>query len=201
MKAGQSGLAKVEPKPYTSPMRFSYIARTISGEEQRGIAEANSLEDAHEDLRKKNLLVEEIHVAKPEEHLTATFTAPPRLPGEKIDPLWTNVDAEKNKEQSVVAEHPYVPLIDTFRLFAGWLLAWYAVVYLLGSAQSLGRLPIEIPFIDSLFLSPLILRLSFATYLFLLVTTIHRALGKGIGRGIFLTIVGIVAYGFFHVNV
>ncbi len=182
-------------------MRFSYIARTIGGEEQRGTIEGASLEEAREHVRKKNLIIEDMHEAKPQEHLTATFMAPPKLPGEKIDPLWTDTDGEKNKNQDITTEHTYVPLLDTFRLFAGWLFAWYAVVYLLGSAQALGKLPVEIPFIESLFLSPLILRLSFATYLFLLLTTIHKAGGKGTGKGILLTIVGVIAYAFFHVNV
>ncbi len=184
-------------------MRFTYIARTVAGEEQRGVIDAEALETAREMLRKRNLFIEEIHTSPSEERLTTTFTAPPVLPKKKSDPLWTDIDTEKKKAEvkALATEHTYVPLIDTFRLFAGWLLAWYAIVYLLGSAQALKQLPFEIPFIEGLFLSPLILRLTFATYLFLLFTTMHKAWGKGTGKGMILTLIGLALYAFFHVNV
>ena len=184
-------------------MRFTYIARTIDGQEQRGGIDADGLEIAREILRKRNLFVEEIHTSPAEERLTTSFTAPALPLQKKSDPLWTDIDAEKKKaEQKALAmDHTYVPLVDTFRLFAGWLLAWYAVVYLFGSLQALKQLPFEIPFIEGLFLSPLILRLTFATYLFLLLTSIHKALGKGTGKGVLLTLVGVGLYAFFHMNV
>lgn len=179
-------------------MRFAFIARTIAGHEQRGTLEVPSLEEAREDLRKRNLLVEDIRAVTSEEPPPASFPAPPPLPGEH--PLWTDIDTEE-AAASGVTDHAYVPLTDTFRLFAGWLLAWYILVYLFGSLQELGRMPFQIPFVQSLFLSPIILRLAFGTYLFLLLTSLHRAWGKGVLKGILLTIVGVLAFTFFHVNV
>lgn len=182
-------------------MRFSYIARTLTGEEQRGMIVAPSLEEAREDLRKRHLLVEDIQEVNVQKTAGISFSAPPTLPGES--PLWTTIDTEESAQPSSIsnADHAYVPLIDTFRLFAGWLLAWYGLVYLLGSLEQLGRLPVDILFIQSLFLSPIILRLSFVTYLFLLLTSLHRVWGKGVLKGLALAIAGIVLYAFFHVNV
>lgn len=164
-------------------MRFSFIARTVAGQEQRGTLDADNLETAREILRKRQLLVETIHPI----HAAATGN------------LWTDIDAEKKPAQTSV-RHSYVPLIDTFRLFAGWLLAWYGLVYLLGALMQSGRLQIDIPFVQALFVSPIILRLAFGTYLFLLLTSMHRAWGKGMLKGILLTIAGIFLYAFFHVN-
>jgi hypothetical protein len=94
----------------------------------------------------------------------------------------------------------YLPLQDTLRLYAGWLLAWYGGIYLLGSLSVEDRIPASIPSIDTLFLSPLILLCAFGTYLFLALTSLHRALGKGAGKGILLTGIGIGIFWFFAAN-
>ena len=70
----------------------------------------------------------------------------------------------------------YFPMIDTLRLFAGWLLAWYGVVYVLGSLHWAGTLPEGIPFIQALFESSLILRFACGTFLFLLPVAIFTFL-------------------------
>ena len=90
------------------------------------------------------------------------------------------------------ASESYAPLSDTLRLYAGWLLAWYALVYLLGSAQYFGNLPFEVPFLDGLFYSALVLRFAFGTFLFLLLSSVHRLLGRGLWKGLLLTAVWIV---------
>lgn len=173
-------------------MRFSYVARTMNGQEQRGNVDADSLEDAREHIRKRKLLIEEIHESKsaPVSHSSSA--------------LWTEIPDEPGVARQAAGPaaeaHPYVPLIETARLFAGWLLAWYGLIYLLGSMQSLQQLPLEIPFVESLYLSPLILRLTFGTFLFLFFTTVHRAWGKGIGKGILLTLAGALVFLFFHAN-
>jgi hypothetical protein len=173
---------------------FSYIARSMSGETVRGSVSASSGEDAREHLRKQNLLVEELQ----EERAAVPVREDPTRALSKI---WEDIPSEPHLSpaEEVVTDE-YAPFVETLRLFAGWLLAWYAAVYAFGSYQWMRELPVTIPFIEGLFLSPLVLRLTFGTFLFLLLSTVHKALGGGIGRGIIVTIVGVFLFAFFHVN-
>lgn len=100
-----------------------------------------------------------------------------------------------------IQSEEYVPLLDTLRLFAGWLLGWYGLIYLLGALQLKGILPEDLPLIQGLFTSGLILRLTFATFLFLLFSSLHRTIHKGAGMGALLTIVGLVLFFLFHINI
>lgn len=112
------------------------------------------------------------------------------------DPLmeaWTE-DAEMRKKM-------YYPLLDTFRLYAGWLLAWYMVVLAIGSSQRMHEVPWHISFIEDLFSTPLILSFSAATFLFLLFTDIHRILGGGKLKGLGLFLVAVIAFLFFQANI
>ncbi len=88
-----------------------------------------------------------------------------------------------------IEEPLYAPLSDTLRLYAGWLLAWYALVYALGSYIMLKHLPFNVPFLDGLFLSPLVLDFAFGTFCFLTLSSVHRLLGRGTGIGIVLALV------------
>lgn len=84
----------------------------------------------------------------------------------------------------------YAPLLDTIRLYAGWLLAWYAIVFLVGGQQKLGRLATDIEWLESLSQSPLVLRCAFGTFLFLLLSTIYTWKG-GTMMAVSLTVVWI----------
>lgn len=95
----------------------------------------------------------------------------------------------------------YFPLIDTLRLYAGWLLAWYCLVYALGNYQYARALPFRIPYVEGLFLSPLVLSFTLAAYLFLLFSSIWKILGKGFVRGGVLAILGIGAFVLYRMNV
>lgn len=94
----------------------------------------------------------------------------------------------------------YAPLHETLRIFAGWLLAWYGLIYALGFLESTKRLE-PLPFIHELFVSPLVLQFTFGTFLLLALSNVHRWIGRGILAGFFLTIVyaavltGFVMYG------
>lgn len=80
----------------------------------------------------------------------------------------------------------YVPLIETARLYAGWLMAWYGMVFLLGGQQAAGKLPLRIDWLEGIYRSPLIVICAFATFLFLLLTEIHGALRGGAASGFLL---------------
>lgn len=148
------------------------------------MVDALSLEDARGILLQKNLIVEEI---QPEQGPPLTFSKP--LP-------WATVE----EEPATADETPYIPLSETLRLFAGWLLSWYALIYLLGYYQRSSRLPWEIPFIEGLFVSSLVLRFAFGTFLFLLLGSLHRWMNGGIVKGVLLVIVWIAGMLLFHWN-
>lgn len=100
-----------------------------------------------------------------------------------------------------IQSEEYVPLLDTLRLFAGWLLGWYGLIYLLGALQLKRILPEDLPLVQSLFTSGIILRLTFATFLFLLLSSLHRALYKGAGVGALLTAIGMALFFLVHINI
>lgn len=172
---------------------FTYIARTQDGTLEKGEITASSPEAAREKLRKKQLMVEELKAQDAETAIGFAGAMP-----------WTTTDDDLPAPSPVAdapaADPSYIPLTDTLRLFAGWLLAWYAVVYLLGSFRMSGQLPFEVPFLQGLFESPLVLRFAFGTFLFLLLTTVHRWLGRGAGKGVALAVIGIVLFVLFHLN-
>lgn len=171
---------------------FAYIARTTAGTLEKGTIDATNAEDAREKLRKRQLMVEEL---QEESSPAASIGYVGSMP-------WTTTDddtaAVAEPDARKLDNADYIPLTDTLRLFAGWLLAWYGLVYLLGSYRLSGRMSSEIPFIQGLFESPVVLRFAFATFLFLLLTNIHRWAGKGVGKGIVLGIIGVALFAAFH---
>jgi hypothetical protein len=96
-----------------------------------------------------------------------------------------------------VGSHPlkkYFPLLSTLRLYAGWLLAWYGLFVALGYYSTFRTLPFEIPLVMSFYTSPLIFSVTVAVFLFLLSTTIHRAINGKLASGLILTVAGIIAF-------
>lgn len=176
---------------------FTYIARTSGGTLEKGEISASSPESAREKLRKKQLMVEELREAEGGGPSIGFAGAMPWTTTEDDLPAHTPVGKAASHNED---DPSYIPLTDTLRLFAGWLLAWYALVYLLGSFRASGRMPFDIPFLEALFVSPLVLRFSFATFLFLLLTSVHRRAGRGTGKGIVLAVAGIVIFVLFHLN-
>lgn len=98
------------------------------------------------------------------------------------------------------AEKDYYPLADTLRLYAGWLTAILFVVYALGSYQQMRNLPFGIALLDNWIESPMLLRVTFVCFLYLALGSLHRAMGRGIWKGIMLTIVGFIVLAGFMAN-
>lgn len=92
----------------------------------------------------------------------------------------------------------YAPLQATMRLYAGWLLAWYFLIYALGSYGELQPLPYRLSLVEQLFLSPIILLFACAAFLFLLLTSVHRFLGGGFARGLLCFMLGVMMLGLFY---
>lgn len=122
-------------------------------------------------------------------------------PVAKVAPLpWSaSSNAAPVKKPSSESD-TYAPLHETLRIFAGWLLAWYGLIYALGFLEHGGGLP-PIPFVHELFISPLVLQFTFGTFLLLALSNIHRWIGRGMLTGFVLAIVyvglvaGFVVYG------
>ncbi len=117
-------------------------------------------------------------------------------PGESQGPI-----VAQGPEAARSLERAYLPLLDTFRIYAGWLLALIIGAYALGAYQTSRALPFEIPLVDGLLLSPLLLQVAFAAYLFLLLSSVHRMLRGGGLFGALLTSLGIVAFVLYRMNV
>lgn len=104
-------------------------------------------------------------------------------------------------EASSTSSVLYFPILETLRLYAGWLLAWYSLVYAIGGYQFTKDLPIHIPYAESLFLSPLVLSFTFAAYLFLLLTSIYTYSNISKKSGVALSIVGITLFILYRINI
>ncbi len=177
---------------------FSYIARTGEGTLEKGTITASSSESAREKLRKKQLMVEELQEDNSPSTTSIGFAG--SMPWTTTEDDLSSVPPPSPVLQTAVTEDDteYLPLVDTLRLFAGWLLAWYAVVYLLGGYQRNGKISASIPFLQALFESPLVLRFAFGTFLFLMLTSIYAWTGKSTGKAIALSVTGIITFLIFH---
>lgn len=123
---------------------------------------------------------------------TVSASQPPVPP-----PVVPPAPAHSRQEPPAERSEEFLPVSGTLRLYAGWLLAWYACVYLLGSLRQAGLAPWVPAFVENLFQSPLTLHFTFATFLFLLGGTVHRRLGGGALKGLVLLLAGCaLLYGF-----
>ncbi len=164
---------------------YTYIAEDAAGVKQSGTVEAPTYDQAREILRKRDLAVSAL----------AEFTLSEQDPLPVETMPWSG---RKKTSAPAAEETTYLPFTDTLRLFAGWLIAWYGLVYLLGGLQLKKNISADIPFIAALSTSGLVLRFCFGTFLFLLLTSVHAWMGKGIAKGIVLTVIGLLLMTGFH---
>ncbi len=157
--------------------------------------EAISMQAARDALKEMNLTLEEIHESTAAEQVEFTAAAPP------VMPLVPAASAQAAVSTETVSKHAYFPLIDTLRLYAGWLLAWYALVYGLGSFQQTRALPFQIPYLSGLFLSPLVLQFTLGAFLFLLCTGLWKSLKKNLWIGLLLIVLGVAGFVLYRMNV
>ncbi len=120
-----------------------------------------------------------------------------RRRGHGAESAWTLLGDDTSPERS---SKEFYPLVDTLRLYAGWLLAWYFVIYAFGAYQ-FTRGMFDWDLLEQLFLSTLILQFSCLAFLFLLLSQIHRVLGRGIVKGVLLTIAGVAMFVLFRANI
>lgn len=121
---------------------------------------------------------------------------------EQKAPAATDVPQPNFAPRNIVQKQPtmiiknmsYSPLVSTLRLYAGWLLAWYGLVIALGYYVHVRDVPFEVPLVQGLFLSPLVFAFLLATFLFLLLSSIHHFLKGGALKGLLFAGVGIGAF-------
>ncbi len=112
---------------------------------------------------------------------------------ESLHRVWVDVPEENEKREGPVeAPRSYTPLVETLRLYAGWLLVWYFIVYALGAIQLTRHLPVRSLVVESLFSSSLIADCSCGFFLFLLCSSLHRRMGGGILLAMCLFLAGVV---------
>ncbi|MDD5623098.1 MAG: hypothetical protein PHI23_00085 [Candidatus Peribacteraceae bacterium] len=188
---------------------FTYSAHGSDGKIQEGTIDALSLQAAREALREMRLepdTIEEKALAGQEfppmpfeRESTAAPDAPSTTPTEvSFSPV---APPPELPSADTPAEPLYFPLLDTLRLYAGWLVAWYFLVYAVGSYQYQRSLPFSIPYVEGLFLSPLVLSFTLAAYLFLVLTGIHRKGHGGFLSGLLLAFVGVAVFLLYRRNV
>lgn len=97
----------------------------------------------------------------------------------------------KSPEDAVSVHPRYARFTDTLRLYAGWLLAWYVLIFAFGSYQFTRGLPYRSDLLEQFFLSTALVSFAFGAYLFLVFTGLHRFQGRGFGYGVFLLCLGI----------
>ena len=134
---------------------------------------------------------------EPTDNAFPAWTVPP-VPNQSAAVNWNDIEESRNKEDS---QQEYYPLADTLRLYAGWQLALYLTVYTLGMYQSQRELSFRIPYIDALYLSPVLLTFTLICFLFLVSTSFHRTCGRKKVFGWLFTLLGIAVFLFYRANV
>jgi len=196
---------------YTSVMPlFSYTARDTQGKHVQGTVDAVSLQAARAALINMRLQPEELHEIHPIPETPPPPTDPEPdtpFPTEPAVPSWT-VEEKPSEKISKEPIQPtpsetskvYFSLVDTLRLYAGWLLTGYFVAYILGGYQYTKPLPFHIPYVLAFLTSPLILSFSLAAYLFLLFTGIKRGMKGGMLNTMLLTVVAVCIFVVYRIN-
>ncbi|MDP6561808.1 MAG: hypothetical protein QF793_02685, partial [Candidatus Peribacteraceae bacterium] len=113
---------------------YTYQATDASGKTVDGTVEAHSLQAARDAV--VNLGMEPLEIYEAHQKSSSKSDSP------WVDPLQA-IQADTAEEPSTAA---YFPLLDTLRLYAGWLLAWYCIVYAIGAYQFMKELPFRLPY-------------------------------------------------------
>lgn len=188
--------------------QFSYTALDRDGHKKEGTVNAESVLTARDALKELSLDPQDIRETVGADTPVPWELTEESLTPEKAESLLSAVGSIPTDERRNAATHSsspsvaaYFPLIDTLRLYAGWLLAWYFLVYALGSFKYTRSVPFDIPFLEGLFLSPLVLSFTLAAWLFLLLTGIWKHREGTWKSGVLYIIIGIGVFLLYRMNV
>jgi hypothetical protein len=170
--------------------RFAYTARTSAGEIVSDEIEASHAQEARQLIRVMGCELQELK----------------EVPVKRKDPVWVvsgddAAVAENSRKKSSEVVSSYAPLVDTFRLYCGWLLAWYFFIYALGGYQLLRALPLRFSLFVDLLSSSLIAQCAFAVFLFLLFSDLHRLMRLRLAGALTLAGMGFLLLAVYAVNV
>jgi hypothetical protein len=172
---------------------YSYRATDAMGSTQQGSIDAQDADAAREALNQKSWTPIDVTEASSEPF---SFVSP--QPSQTPQP---SSRVEKKTAAPLSAKKVYLPIAATLRLYAGWLLAYYALVYAVGWYEHSRTLPFEIPYVEALILSPLVFSFTFAAFLFLIGHSLYRAAGGGLWKGMLVSSVGIGVFVVYRMNV
>lgn len=194
--------------------KYSYTASNAKAETVSGTLHAESIASAQSALFAMGLMPAEIFESREDKSDSASTHRHPSQSGpvdwESVDErsLHTVLDSTnrlppQSPHLQSEREREYFPIGDTLRLYAGWLLAWYFLVYALGGYQLSRSVPFRIPYVEAWLppYSPLILTFACGSFLYLLMTQIHAMIGGGRLKGFLLSITGIVCFVLYRINV
>ena len=181
---------------------FTFSGVRADGSQQRGTLDAPDRMTAERQLRDQGLVITALSEASEQDRAEVLFTNDQQRKATSVLRGWEVTPTSPPPVPTIAADASpaYQPLLETVRLYAGWLLAWYGLVFALGAYQATKGLPFEMPLVYGLAQSPLVLSFAFATFLFLLLSTIAKALRAGVGLGIALALVWAIGVYAFRVN-
>lgn len=178
---------------------FSYRATDSMGSTQQGSIDAVDSDAAREALSQKGWTPIEVTPLSSEPF---SFVTPqPAQPSQTPQPIKKTDDRAATAKSEASSTKVYLPIAATLRLYAGWLLAYYAIVYAVGWYAYSRPLPFEIPYVEALMISPLVLSFTFAAFLFLVGHSTYMSLGRGLWKGIFVSVIGVGVFVVYRMNV
>ncbi len=175
--------------------RYRYVSVDESDQAQHGTIDALNIQAARAALRQMNVQIESIEEIEPTEEKPVSWQVTDDENAEHV------VESIPVAKSAPTASTVYYPVIDTLRLYAGWLLAWYFLIYAFGSYQATRALAFRAPYLDDLFLSPIVLTFTFGAFLFLLLSSLHRAFGRGPVKAAGLMVAGLIVLFLFRQNI
>lgn len=213
--------------------RYSYTAKSEEGESLEGNLYAENISAAHSALTAMNISPIEIFEEKSgethsfDEDVSFESDMTPTLVdegleitehGKQSEPVdWSEVDSSTmhtvlDTKTPLPAQSPhlqteepkeYFPISDTLKLYAGWLFAWYFIVYALGAYQMSRDVPFNIPYVEAWLppYSPLILTFALASFLYLLFAQLHKTFGGGRIKGFAFALAWVSCFVLYRVNV
>ncbi len=139
---------------------FAYEGVDASGVTRHGTVQGNTKREAFDRLLSS-------------QKLSLSLLSPLGITPLFPDPDLERWQQEKKSTSSVEAQHSlYTSLLDTLRLYAGWLLVWYTLFSSIGYYSSVRVLPFSIPFSELFFRSLFLSSVALSAFLFLFATSI-----------------------------
>ena len=184
---------------------YTYSALNVDDNVINGTIDSLSVEAARNTLKAMQLKVTEVHEATLTEQssLSHSLEGHPNL---QSSDSWSYDSPDQSNLDSIPDLYPdtsvvYLPFVQTARLYAGWLLAWYFLVMAVGAYQMNRSLPFEIPYVQALLLSSLVHACTLMAFLFLCFSSLQVRLHHKTKTTIALSLVGFGILYLYYINI